>query len=301
MKKILSLILMIHLSVCVHHAYAQAISADSLFNSGDWKQAIEEYKHYLDVVPTDKPGYQWNKIGQCYFNLKDWENSITAFKKALAYSGNPNVMYNIACAYAKSSQKDSTLKWLDRTADAGFTQYINMAADEDLQSVKDESHFLEIVLKVKKNAVPCSFQPESSQFDFWIGRWKVYNLQGQQAGTSEVDQILGDCVIFENWSDSYGNNGKSFNFFNSSDKKWQQTWVDDKGSVIEFINGIYKDGAMRFPTSRPSVNPANGTKVYRRLTFFNSNPNEVRQLGERSDDNQKSWQTEYDLKYIREQ
>jgi hypothetical protein len=39
--------------------------------------------------------------------------------------------------------------------------------------------------------------------------------------------------------------------------------------------------------------------VYRRLTFFNTNPNEVRQLGEVSNDLGKTWKVEYDFKYVR--
>lgn len=139
---------------------------------------------------------------------------------------------------------------------------------------------------------------ESQQFNFWIGEWKVYNQQGQQSGTSKIEQILNECVILENWTDYFGNKGKSFNFYNSETKQWQQTWVDDKGSVTEFINGKYIDNAMRFQSSRPIM--SNGKKGIRRLTFFKISDNEVRQFGEVSTDKGKTWKTEYDLKYIRE-
>jgi hypothetical protein len=279
---------------------AQNNNADSLFNAGNWQSAIRAYESRLQLEPANRPGFQWNRIGQSYFNLQDWKNAIQAYGKAVSYNNNPTVMYNLACAYARDAQKDSAIAWLGRASNAGFSQYQNMPVDEDLQFIKADARFGPIVDQVKKNAVPCSFQPESQQFDFWIGHWKVFNQQGQQAGTSVVEQILGECVILENWTDFFGNAGKSFNFYNAPDQMWQQTWVDDKGSVTEFIEGKYEDGAMRFATSRPVISPVTGKHAIRRLTFLNMGPNEVRQLGERSDDAGQTWQTEYDFKYIRE-
>lgn len=46
-------------------------------------------------------------------------------------------MYNIACAYNKSSQIDSASVWLDRSATAGYTQYHSALEDEDLKSLHD--------------------------------------------------------------------------------------------------------------------------------------------------------------------
>jgi Tetratricopeptide repeat len=282
-------------------AQAQNDHADSLFIAGNWQAAIHAYENRLQSEPNNRPGFQWNRIGQSYFNLKNWKNAIQAYGKAVSYNNNPTVMYNLACAYARDAQKDSAIAWLGRAANSGFSQFRNMPNDEDLQFVKDDTRFGPIVEQVKKNALPCAFQPESQQFDFWIGRWNVFNPQGQQAGTSVIEQILGECVILENWTDFFGSSGKSFNFYNSADRMWQQTWVDDKGNVTEFIEGAYTDGAMRFQSSRPVISPATGKQAIRRLTFFNIGPAEVRQLGERSDDAGQTWQTEYDFKYIRQE
>ncbi|MFN8282893.1 MAG: tetratricopeptide repeat protein [Chitinophagales bacterium] len=276
----------------------QNTAADSLFNAKQWENAIIAYTNYLQTNPKDRPGFQWNRIGQCYYNLNQTDKAIDAYKKAVAYNGNSTIMYNIACAYNKLAQKDSALTWLDKSATAGFTQYKNTLDDEDLKSLHDDTKFKTIIDKMKKAVSPCSFQPESQQFNFWIGEWKVYNQQGQQSGTSKIEQILNECVILENWTDYFGNKGKSFNFYNSETKQWQQTWVDDKGSVTEFINGKYIDNAMRFQSSRPIM--SNGKKGIRRLTFFKISDNEVRQFGEVSTDKGKTWKTEYDLKYIRE-
>jgi hypothetical protein len=276
---------------------AQAVLADSLFKLSQWENAATAYNTYLQTNPKDKPGLQLNKIGQCYFNLQQYDKAIDAFKNSVAYNGSVNIMYNIACVYNKSSQKDSALSWLDRSATAGYTQYKSALEDEDLKSLHSDARFKTIIDKMKKSFSPCSFQPESQQFYFWVGDWKVYDLKGQQTGTSKIEQILNECVILENWTDVFGNKGKSFNFYNTDTKQWQQTWVDDKGSITEFINGHYSNGAMCFSSSREVY--SNGKKGNRRLTFFNINENEVRQLGEISFDNEKDWAVEYDLRYLR--
>lgn len=273
------------------------VLADSLFLSGLWVEAGKEYEKYIEANPKDMPGYLWNRIGQCNFYLLQYDKAISAYKKAVVYNNNPNIMYNIACAYNKKSGKDSAFVWLNRSADAGLSFYEGLLKDQDLANLHEESDFKMILEKVKKNQKPCSAIQEAHQFDFWIGDWKVYNQLGTQVGSSKIEQILGECVIFENWSDSNGNKGKSFNMFNPSIGKWQQTWADDKGEIIEFINGEFKNNAMKFSTSRPQL--VNGKNTYRRLTFFYTSPDEVRQLGEVSKDLEKTWNTEYDLKYIR--
>jgi len=44
---------------------------------------------------------------------------------------------------------------------------------------------------------------------------------------------------------------------------------------------------------------SNDTMAVRRLTFFNLGTDKVRQFGEISKDNEKTWTTEYDLEYRR--
>ena len=143
-------------------------------------------------------------------------------------------------------------------------------------------------------AKPCSSKPENRQFDFWIGEWDV-EVGGRQAGTNSVQLILGDCVIFENWTGARGMTGKSFNIYNSARGKWQQTWVDSTGSVLE-LYGEFKDGAMRLVGEQRGPN---GGKVINKLTFFPLEGARVRQLWESSQDDGKTWSTVFDGLYIR--
>jgi hypothetical protein len=143
-------------------------------------------------------------------------------------------------------------------------------------------------------AKPCGAKPEYRQFDFWIGDWDV-QTGGGHAGTNSVQLILGDCVIFENWTGARGMTGKSFNIYNKAKGKWQQTWVDNSGNVLE-LYGEFKDGAMRLAGERPATN---GGKIIDRLSFFPLEGGRVRQLWESSKDDGKTWVVVFDGLYTR--
>lgn len=142
---------------------------------------------------------------------------------------------------------------------------------------------------------PCKSRPEHRQFDFWVGEWDVLNPQGQQAGTNSVQLILGDCVIFENWTGARGANGKSFNVYNAAKGKWQQTWVDNFGGILELF-GEYKDGAMRLTGETKGTD---GRVTLSRLTFTKLDDGRVRQLWEQSVDGGKTWTVAFDGTYVR--
>ncbi len=142
---------------------------------------------------------------------------------------------------------------------------------------------------------PCKTKSEYRQFDFWIGEWDV-QAQGRTAGTNSVKLILGDCVVFENWTGAGGLEGKSFNVYNAAKGKWQQTWIDSAGSVLE-LSGEYKDGEMRL--AGESTRPRDGKKIINRLTFSKLSSDKVRQLWEQSADEGKTWTVAFDGTYIR--
>jgi hypothetical protein len=110
-----------------------------------------------------------------------------------------------------------------------------------------------------------------------------------------MQKILGGCVILENWTDAAGNSGKSFNTYNPYKKKWQQNWVDDRGSVQEFT-GEAKDGVMAYQAELPA---SGGGKLLYRMTFTKRAENRVLQLWEQSTDGGKTWQPLFDGDYQR--
>lgn len=91
--------------------------------------------------------------------------------------------------------------------------------------------------------------------------------------------------------------GKSINAYNPATKAWQQYWAGQGGIVTEFRESAWHDGAITF-TARYPATPTAGAYLAR-LTFTPINDSTVRQTGEQSVDEGKTWTTTYDLLYHR--
>jgi hypothetical protein len=81
-----------------------------------------------------------------------------------------------------------------------------------------------------------------------------------------------------------------------TDRRQRQFWVDASGTRQEYEEGVYQNGALRFTGHNPGPK---GEPVQQGFTFFNLDPNQVRQLQEQSTDGGKTWTVVYDFYYSR--
>ena len=145
---------------------------------------------------------------------------------------------------------------------------------------------------------PCSVNPVYRQFDFWIGEWEAYAPTGKKGGDSKVSLILDSCIILEEWTSTQaGYAGKSYNTYNSANGKWQQYWVDNQGGVTEYFNGHYEKDKMILETA--NFKQPDGSYKILKMTFYRLSADKVRQYGESSADEGKTWKTDFDLEYRR--
>src|SRR5437763_15727146 len=87
-------------------------------------------------------------------------------------------------------------------------------------------------------ASPCA-GPEYHQFDFWVGRWDVYNPKGQMVAHSLIEPVYG-CGIRENWMPlGKPGGGGSLNIYVPDEKRWEQFWIDSDGSRALLTGGWY--------------------------------------------------------------
>ncbi len=147
---------------------------------------------------------------------------------------------------------------------------------------------------------PCEADTMYRQFDFWLGEWEAFSPNNTKAGDSKITRILDGCVVLEEWTSATITQGlryagKSYNTWNKVSKQWQQTWVDNVGGSTEFLSGAW-DGVKMVFTTAPFAYAAD-TMAVRRLSFYPNKNGTVRQHGEISKDNNKTWVTEYDLLY----
>ncbi len=143
----------------------------------------------------------------------------------------------------------------------------------------------------------CETQPERRQFDFWIGEWEVRTVNGAVAGKSSVQSISGGCALLENWTSSNGGNGKSINAYKPAIKQWQQYWIGQDGNPVEFRESTFDGKSIAFIARMPAM--GNTPAGIMRLTFTPMPDGTVRQHGENSTDDGKTWSTQYDFRYHR--
>ena len=137
--------------------------------------------------------------------------------------------------------------------------------------------------------------PEYRQFDFWIGEWNVTDPRGNAAGTSSVTREHDGCVLHEHWEGAKGGTGSSFNIFDSADKRWHQTWVDNGGTLLElagsFVEGrMVLEGKGSGPKGEPLVN---------RIAWEKLPDGRVRQTWTVSSDGGASWTISFDGFYTK--
>jgi hypothetical protein len=146
-------------------------------------------------------------------------------------------------------------------------------------------------------SAPCS-QPKSRQFDFWLGEWNLeWNLKGKSGkGVNVIGSILGGCVIKECFDGrpAIPLQGMSVSAYNIKTGKWQQTWVDNEGSYLDFT-GEFKDNRMVL--QRRALR--DGKEVLQRMLWYDITKDRLTWNWERSDDEGKTWTVLWQIKYSR--
>ena len=137
---------------------------------------------------------------------------------------------------------------------------------------------------------PACVAPEFRQFDFWLGKWKVTDLQGQPVGTSEISRQSEGCAIREQWTSGFGQGGMSINYYDPAEQKWHQDWVGADGTILH-LRGTLKDGSMVLS----GEGKGKGTKgtVINRFTWTPLPDGKVKQHWETSKNTGTTWTTSF--------
>jgi hypothetical protein len=266
-------------------------AAGDAYQKQDWPTAATRFEMILRLEPQNAGAHYRHGMSLLNQNLNDGARSSLA----KAYGISPNAVFALALAraYARLGMKEDAYATFEKTLTLGGISAELLNDEKDFASLKTEAKFVDYVKRLDALANPCRARPEYRQFDFWIGEWLPKNAQGVTVGTSSIQLILGSCIIFENW-DTPVSSGKSFNLFDATDGKWHQTWVDAQGGITHYVGGI-KDGNMVLVADTMS----SGKKSLAKMTFTKLPDGNVRQHGEGSTDDGKTWTTTFDFLYVR--
>lgn len=144
---------------------------------------------------------------------------------------------------------------------------------------------------------PCLTDTNARRFDFWVGEWNVSPAHSTTVvGHSVIQKVAGACALLENWTATNGHEGKSLNAYNAGTGQWQQFWVDQSGRVTEYRESHWRGDTLVLLAHGTTPQGSSGLQ---RLSFFPIDTRTVRQLGESSTDDGRSWVVQYDFYYHR--
>jgi len=266
-------------------------AANDAYQKQDWKAAVTAYEQIVKI--EDKNVGARYRYGLSLLGAKSNADAQKHLEIAMTASPNPIFGVALARAHARLGDTDKMYAVLEHSIKLGGISADTLNSEIDFAAFRSDAKFTDIVKRSDFAVNPCKASPSFREFDFWIGEWDAKNAQGVTVGSSSIQLILGQCVISENWSTPVSS-GKSYNIYNTADKKWHQTWVDDKGTLTKYVGGIV-DGKMVLD----SETVANGKKVINRMTFSKLADGSVRQHGETSADEGKTWTTTFDFMYVK--
>jgi uncharacterized protein (TIGR02246 family) len=131
--------------------------------------------------------------------------------------------------------------------------------------------------------------PRFRDFDYWVGTWAVYNLEGTRIGTNTTSSASEGCAILEQWQPVQGPAGVSVNHYDPVGERWEQRWVGGGGLILR-LAGEAEDGVMVLAGTEPRETPRGA--VLDRISWIPEGET-VRQLWEISVDGGESWQTAF--------
>ena len=267
-----------------------AADAEKLFDAGEWAPAAAAYTRIVAAEPKNADA--WFHLGVAQRGLKQYGDAVASIQRALDL-GYPPTRGLAALGFAKalSGDPDGAFQALNGAVDAGLPAQI-LDTHPAMASLKADPRFAALVKKAQDKAHPCVSDARYRAFDFWVGDWDVF-VGTQQVGHNRIERLLEGCLLMENWTDGYGNSGRSLNYFDPAAGKWKQNWVDENGGVV-WYEGEVKDGEMRYAGENIT---ADGKK---QLTHCRLSPladGTVHHVIETSKDDGKTWSKSFDAVY----
>lgn len=145
--------------------------------------------------------------------------------------------------------------------------------------------------------------PVNTEFDFWLGEWECVGKSRTKPGedqwtetktTNSIRRILKSQVIEENFS-MPGFEGRSHTVYDARNKQWRQTWVDSSGAYLVFVGGKVADTMVLNQVM--GANAPAGLKM--RMVFSKIAATSLQWDWQRSADDGKTWETQWNLAYRR--
>lgn len=117
---------------------------EQLYRAKNYSKAVTYYK----AVVTQDPAFKKARLslGICFLRLRRMDEAFEQFKAAFELDRTyPPTLFNFACYYALTGEKDAALKWLEKTIQYEPSARRWARTDQDLANLRGEPRFRELV------------------------------------------------------------------------------------------------------------------------------------------------------------
>lgn len=267
--------------------------ARQLIQDGRWEEAAAAYEEITRAEP-ENAGH-WTNLGLAYRSLERYEKAVSAYEKALDIDETSNQgLAGMAVSLEKLGETDKAFRYLDAAAKRGLSP--RMLEDHPaFAGLREHARFAETLETARRAASPCLHGERHDDFDFWVGDWDVM-IAGQKRAENRITREMNGCIIRERYSNQFGYQGESINYFDPESGKWKQNWVDSRGGVVRYEGGLREEGVMVMEGANTSVD---GSTQLARVTWTRLPDGRVRHVIEQSGDGGRTWSTYFDGTYVK--
>jgi len=140
---------------------------------------------------------------------------------------------------------------------------------------------------------------EYAAFAFRVGEWAVFpSGKDKQVAESRIEKLYAGCAVRENWMPLGNPGGGSLSGYDPATGQWSQTWIGSGPGPVHFEGGPDGKGGMVLTGFWRNV-IAPGQHAWVRMSYSVVGAGDVRQHGEQSTDNGRTWQPSFDFLYER--
>jgi peroxiredoxin len=128
---------------------------------------------------------------------KQFDRSVEAFKRCIELAPDlPDSYYNIACAYSLKGDADQAFVWLERAIDKGFEDVGHMARDKDLDPIRKDPRYQEMVAFARGEPRPAPAPTPKPEARPEPRTQPLATLKGEPA---TLERLKGKVVILDFW------------------------------------------------------------------------------------------------------
>ena len=266
--------------------------ADKAFADQDWPEAATAYRALVGENPSD--GRSAYRLAASLRHAGELEEASVWLTKA-GEAGIPEQFIEAerAALGMAANDREAALVALEAAAAAGFSNAEAFENSETFAPIAADPRFAVVLDRFRRNAAPCEHTAAFSDFDFWVGNWRVLDAGGAFQGENRIEKSQGGCLLLETWQGATGGTGTSMNYYDPATGQWVQVWVSPTLQID--IRGGLESGAMRLTGTVYYL--TNDERLPFRGTWTPRPDGVVRQHFEQSNDDGETWSTWFDGYY----